>query len=157
MRLYGSLAAAPPHLPLLLPLITSALSLCSPFQPRPPSPPWCISCTDGGQQRPTRPQGCVTPLETGNDDLALNVSLSLSPSRSRTLLQLSLRFLITFVHSHRLPQPSSLYRSVSLSGLFSFFFRSPCPYCSSSLSRAVTTPPAEPPRLFIANRGWRCC
>lgn len=37
-----------------------------------------------------------------------------------------------------------------------YFFLSPCPHCSPSLSNAVTTSPAVPPRLFIANRGWWC-
>lgn len=115
-----------------------------------------LSCTDGGQLLRTRPRCCVTSSERGNDDLALHVFLSLSRSSSPPPA------VSAFPHHFCAPpssasseQPLALCFSLSLGLIFLLFSLHPCSYCSSSLSRAVTTPPAEPPRLFIANRGWR--
>lgn len=95
--------------------------------------------------------------------LLLSVSLSLL-CLSHTLLQLSLfpssLFLSSSASASRQVPFIFLSHSLSFYLVFSLclhFIPPPCPHCSPSLSNAVTTSPAVPPRLFIANRGWCCC
>lgn len=80
------------------------------------------------------------------------VSLSLRLSLSHTLLQLSPRFLITFVHLHQPPSSLSFSRYLVFL-LFSFSL----PLLFFFIIKGCHNPPAEPPRLFIADGGWRWC